>query len=264
VVEISETDTENKSKFWIGKQVYGTSGSSLGFTSDGSHAQYCLIPHEALVEKPSSLSALQAATVGVPFTTALICLQRSQVKSDDIVLVLGATGAVGSTAVQIARAMGCRRVLTAARRAQATNLDILLSGENPAAELALHLAELTGGEGVDVVVDTVGDVALMDAAVESLARNGRYAWIAAPRGDVSKKVSFDIFQAYRKEITLVGCNSVSPTIGDVAGLLRSLGGWIEQGVLRAQDEGSFRTVRIENCVDEGYGRAGEQVVIEME
>jgi NADPH:quinone reductase-like Zn-dependent oxidoreductase len=264
VVEISESDKTSTSKSWIGKQVYGTSGSSLGFTSDGPHAQYCLIPHEALVEKPSSLSALQAATVGVPFTTALICLQRAQVKSDDIVLVLGATGAVGSTAVQIARAMGCRRVLTAARRAEPTTPDILLSGENPAAELALRLAELTGGKGVDVVVDTVGDVALMDTAVELLARKGRYTWIAAPRGDVSKMVSFDIFQAYRKEITLVGCNSVSPTIGDAAGLLRSLGGWIEQGVLRAQDEGSFRKVRIENCVDEGYGRAGEQVVIEME
>lgn len=263
MVEISESDKTSTSKSWIGKQVYGTSGSSLGFTSDGPHAQYCLIPHEALVEKPSSLSALQAATVGVPFTTALICLQRAQVKSDDIVLVLGATGAVGSTAVQIARAMGCR-VLTAARRAEATTPDILLSGENPAAELALRLAELTSGQGVDVVVDTVGDIALMDTAVELLARKGRYAWIAAPRGDVNKMVSFDIFQAYRKEITLVGCNSVSPTIGDAAGLLRSLGGWIEQGVLRAQDEGSFRTVRIENCVDEGYGRAGEQVVIEME
>jgi NADPH:quinone reductase-like Zn-dependent oxidoreductase len=263
VVDISESDTGSTSKSWIEKQVYGTSGSSLGFTSDGPHAQYCLIPHEALVEKPSSLSALQAATVGVPFTTALICLQRAQVSRNDVVLILGATGAVGSTAVQIAQAMGCERVLTAARRSESSP-DILLSGENPAAELASRIAYLTDGQGVDVVVDTVGDVTLMGAAVEFLARKGRYAWIAAPRGDVSRNVSFDIFQAYRKEITLVGCNSVSPTIGDAAELLRSLGGWIEQGMLLAQDEGSFRKVKVEDSVDGGYGRAGEQVIIEME
>ncbi|KAJ5294755.1 hypothetical protein PENANT_c014G04186 [Penicillium antarcticum] len=263
VIDISESDRLSKSESWIGKQVYGTSGSSLGFTIDGPHAQYCLIPHEALVEKPSSLSALQAATVGVPFTTALVCLQRAQVKRDDTVLVLGATGAVGSTAVQIARAMGCKRVLTAARRAEASP-DILLSRESSAAVLTSRVTELTGGEGVDVVVDTVGDIALMGAAVESLARKGRYAWIAAPRGDASKTMSFDIFQAYRKEISLVGCNSVSPSIIDSAELLRSLNGWIEQGFLRAQDEGFFRKVNIEDSVNMGYGRAGEQVVIEME
>ncbi|KAJ5748215.1 uncharacterized protein N7511_009911 [Penicillium nucicola] len=263
VVEISDSDTPNASKSWLGKHVYGTSGSSLGFTSDGPHAQYCLIPHGALVEKPASLSALQAATVGVPFTTALICLQRVQAKPDDVVLVLGATGAVGSAAVQIARAMGCKRVLTAARRAEASP-DILLSGENGIEGLAARVLELTGGKGVDAVVDTVGDVVLMGVLVELLARKGRYTWIAAPRDDVSKMLSFDIFQAYRKEITLAGCNSVSPPIGDAAELLRALGDWIDQGLLCAKDEGSFRRVTVDNLVDEGYRGGKGQVVIEME
>ncbi|KAJ5774456.1 hypothetical protein N7457_009352 [Penicillium paradoxum] len=261
-VVVDTADETSSSKAWIGKEVYGTSGSTLGFTVDGVHAEYCLIPLEALVEKPTSLSLLQAATVGVPFTTALVCLQKAQVTNDDVVLVIGATGAVGSAAVQIAKAMGCKRVLSAARRVEAKP-DVILAGEKAAEDLALKVAELTGGRGVDVVIDTVGNVALMGAAIEQLARRGRYAWIAAPRGDVSKMLSFDIFQAYRRELMLVGCNSVSLSIEGAAGLLRNLGEWIEQGLLGAQDEGGFKRVRLEDSIEDGYRKAGEKVVIEM-
>jgi NADPH2:quinone reductase len=240
--------------------VYGTSGSSLGFTIDGPHAEYCLMPQDALVEKPSTLSMLQAATVGVPFTTALICLRKAMASPTDVVLVIGSTGAVGSTAVQISQAMGCKRVLTAARRVE-SKPDIVLSGDS--GELAERIAVLTGGRGVDVVVDTVGDIALMGAVVEQLAQKGRYVWIAAPRGEASKKLSFDVFQAYRKELTLVGCNSVSPSIEDAAELLRFLGEWAENGLLRAQDETSFKRVNLENSIENGYKKAGEKVVIEM-
>ncbi|KAJ5328227.1 hypothetical protein N7452_008617 [Penicillium brevicompactum] len=245
----------NPTSNWIGKEVYGTSGSSLGFTNDGPHAQYISVPQDALVEKPSALSMRQAATVGVPFTTGLICLRKAAVSSTDTVLIIGSTGAVGSIAVQIARAMGCQRVLTAARREE-VKPDIVLSGACPAEELASKIKELTGGRGVDVVVDTVGDIALMGAAIENLARKGRYAWIAAPRGRLARS-------SYRKEITLVGCNSVSPAIEEAAGLLRSLGDWIEERSLCAQDESLFRTVKLEDSVEHGYGKAGEQVVIEM-
>ncbi|CAG8020463.1 unnamed protein product [Penicillium salamii] len=252
----------NPTSNWIGKEVYGTSGSSLGFTSDGPHAQYICVPQDALVEKPSTLSMLQAATVGVPFTTGLICLRRASVSSTDSVLVIGSTGAVGTAAVQMARAMGCKRILTAARREEAKP-DIVISGESAAETLALRIGEMTGGRGVDVVVDTVGDLALMGAAVEKLAQKGRYVWIAAPRGEASKNFSFDIFQAYRKELMLAGCNSVSPTVEDAAELLRFLGDWVENGSLCPQDETSFRKVNLEDCIEDGYGKAGERVVIKM-
>ncbi|CAG7927957.1 unnamed protein product [Penicillium olsonii] len=251
----------NPTSNWIGKEVYGTSGSSLGFTSDGPHAQYICVPQDALVRKPSALSMLQAATVGVPFTTALICLRKAAVSSSDTVLVIGSTGAVGSTAVQIARAMVCKVVLTAARRKEAKP-DIVVSGANPA-DFVSTIEKMTDGRGVDVVVDTVGDLAVMGAAVEKLAQKGRYVWIAAPRGEASKSLSFDIFQAYRKEITLAGCNSVSPTIEDTAELLRFLEDWVEKGFVRAQDEASFKIVTLHNIIQDGYENPGEKVVVKM-
>jgi NADPH:quinone reductase len=85
----------------MGREVYGTSGDSLGFSMDGTHAQYCLIPIDSLATKPSNLSFAQAATIGVPFTTAALALHRANVQSIDVVLVLGASGAVGSAACQL-------------------------------------------------------------------------------------------------------------------------------------------------------------------
>ncbi|KAJ6171244.1 hypothetical protein N7470_000311 [Penicillium chermesinum] len=213
--------SEPAAEWWVGKHVYGTSGSSLGFEADGPHAEYCVVPNEALVEKPDALSAVQAATVGNPFTTAFFCLQRGRAKEGDVVLVLGANGSVGAAAVQIGNLMGCR-VLTGMRREE-EGPDVLLEGR-AAVVLKERVASLTGGRGVDVIVDVVGDLELMAAGIEGLAEGGRYVWIAAPRGDVGKRVSFDIFQAYRRNLTLSGFNSGLSSVEAMAEALRSLGG----------------------------------------
>ncbi|KAJ5631204.1 uncharacterized protein N7484_011304 [Penicillium longicatenatum] len=260
-VVIDVAGDTNDTKFWIGKSVYGTSGSTLGFGVDGTHAQYCLIPCAALVEKPALLSHIQAATVGVPFTTALLCLRRAQVTANDIVLVLGSNGAVGSAAVQIAKALGAKQVLTAARRDD-SKPDILLATKDIAALLEDRVSALTNGNGVDVVVDTVGDPALMSATMEQLANNGRFAWIAAPRGNVDKSISLDIFQAYRKGLSLLGCNSISPSVEELAEQLRFMGDWIDRGWLKAQDEKDFDMVTLDNAIENGYEKTGK-VIIDM-
>lgn len=259
VVETAEKNDAVKS--WIGKKVYGTSGPSLGFVVDGTHVQYCQVPQAALVEKPASLSLLQAATVGVPFTTAIVCLRRAQVTPNDVVLVLGANGAVGSAATQIATAMGCKQVLTAARR-EDWKPDVVLSPNISTALLEENVSRLTGGRGVDVVIDTVGDLTLMSVLIDKLAMFGRYAWIASPRGDADKKVEFDVFQAYRKELSLLGCNSVARPVESSAVDLRSLGIWINQGKVKAQTESEFETVALGDAIEEGYDKIGK-VVIDM-
>lgn len=255
-------DKSDASKSWIGKSVYGTSGSVLSFDTDGTHAQYCLIPQDALVEKPSTISSLQAATVGVPFTTAFICLSKAQVTESDVVLILGSNGAVGSAASQMARAIGCKQVLTAARRPD-SNPDIMIGAENSDTSLTEKVSSFTGGNGVNVVVDTVGDLKLMSAALELLALKGRYAWIAAPRGGTNKKIEFDVFQAYRKEITMLGCNSVARTLEETADYLRSANNWIAQGLLEAQAEYEFQTVKLDEAIENGYSKTGQKVVIDM-
>jgi NADPH2:quinone reductase len=251
-------------KSWIGKAVYGSSGSTLGFEIDGPHAEFCLVPEEALVEKPSTLSFLQAATVGVPFTAAYLSLRRARVTKDDVVLVIGANGAVGSSAVQIAKAMGCKRVLTATLREAGDTPDVDLTSGSAETALQSTIPALTDGQGVNVVIDTVGNIALMSAGIKHLARWGRYAWIASPRGGASTDLRFDIFQAYREEIELVGCNTGNYPVAEVAQDMRVLKDWFETGVLKTRDEGAFERVGLDDAVEKGYGgEPGKLIVVAL-
>ncbi|KAJ5640715.1 Alcohol dehydrogenase superfamily zinc-type [Penicillium herquei] len=261
VVALGRDSAEMRSK-WIGKTVYGTGGVELGFKIDGPHAEYCMIPEKLLVEKPVSLSLIQAATVGVPFTTALRCLTRARVQANDIVLVLGAKGAVGSSVVQVAQAMGCKRVLTATRN-KLDNPDVLLDGDIEA-EFLNQIPALTDGKGVNVVIDTIGNLDIMNAAIHALAVKGRYAWIAAPRGGASTKLSLNIFEAYRKEIELVGCNSGLATIDETEEEMKILTRFFEQDLIHARDESSMNVVGLDQAIEKGYKiPPGKQTVLKM-
>ncbi|KAJ9325381.1 hypothetical protein DTO027B5_9235 [Paecilomyces variotii] len=262
-VVVGGTPTRNDIK--IGTEVYGSSGEALGFTQDGTHAEYCVIPEEALVEKPKTLSLLQASLVGVPFLTALRCLRRARTHKDDIVLVLGATGGVGSAAVQIAKAMGCKRVLGAARSAAPGDADRVVLSSSPADSLGDAIPQLTDNHGADVVIDTVGDLELMAAAYSQLADRGRYIWIAAPRGPGAKTdFTFDIFQAYRKEIELAGCNTTNATLTEVADELRQLRGWFESGAVKTRSKDTVELMGLEDAIEKGYNGTGKkQAVIKM-
>ncbi|HFJ9766015.1 TPA: zinc-binding alcohol dehydrogenase family protein, partial [Pseudomonas aeruginosa] len=81
-------------KALLGQAVWGT-GREPGFFRDGSHAQFLTLPAAGVALKPESLSFAQAASCGVPYSTAWDALQRSQVKAGTRLLVIGASGAVG-------------------------------------------------------------------------------------------------------------------------------------------------------------------------
>src|SRR5271155_3051334 len=92
----------------VGKEVFGT-GGDIGFTRDGSHAQYILLPVAALTIKPANLSMDAAGSAGLVFVTAWSALVRATATTQgDTVLVIGAAGGVGAAAIQIAKARGAR------------------------------------------------------------------------------------------------------------------------------------------------------------
>src|SRR5580658_1934086 len=91
-----------------GREVWGT-GGDIGFTRDGSHAQYILLPLAALTPKPTNLSMDAAGSAGLIFVTACSAMvSAANVSQGDTVLIIGATGGVGSAAVQIAKSRGAR------------------------------------------------------------------------------------------------------------------------------------------------------------
>ena len=88
---------------WIGRDVYGT-GGELGFTRDGSHAEYLAVPLRGVAARPASLSMQEAGAAGVTYVTAWTGLvERARLVAGETIVVTGAGGGVGSAVVQLAR-----------------------------------------------------------------------------------------------------------------------------------------------------------------
>jgi NADPH:quinone reductase-like Zn-dependent oxidoreductase len=142
----------------------------------GAHAEYCLMPEDgAVVMKPANLSFPEAAALGFGGLTALYFLRdRARLQAGEKILIIGASGAVGIAALQLAKEWGAE-------------VTAVTSGKN--AELvrslgADHVIDYTqtdftrSGARYDVIVDTVGQVN-PDACVELLQKNGRLMLLAA-------------------------------------------------------------------------------------
>ena len=238
----------------LGKEVFGTSGHDFSFTEDGCHAEYCLLSETAIVEKPKKLSFVQAASAGTPFTTAAIALRRAGVKAGETVLVLGVTGQVGSAVANLANLWGCK-VLGIAR-GNAAEID---SVGDPTLSKA---KALTNGNGPDVAVDTVGNAELAQAAIEVLGFRGRYSFISAPRGGNSK-VPVDFLSVYRREVTLIGNNSVDHSQEEMTQELKSMCEGFESGVLVPMKESAMTFIKLQEAI-EGYADGKKRYVIRFD
>lgn len=236
---------------WKGKDVYGTSGSTFGFTEDGAQAEYAVLRETAVAPKPSNLSYTQAASVGTPFTTAFTALLRARTVPTDVVMVLGATGSVGSSVIQIAQGMGCKTI-SVGRHGTDVN-----SVEDPQLN---KVKELTDGRGPDVAVDTVGDFALTKATFNVLASRGRFSIITAPR-EGSTEIALDIKSLYRRQVELVGCNTASVAQEEMATLMKELTKSFEQGKLKAPDENTMTPLNIDQAQDAYSGKVKRAVIV---
>jgi NADPH:quinone reductase-like Zn-dependent oxidoreductase len=215
-----------KGKHHEGEEIWGSS-PTLGILYDGSHAEYVVVPAETLSLKPKSLSMGQAAAIGIPYITAWESVVNAvQIQPGETILIVGAAGAVGQAATQIANWKQAR-VIGAA----------MASGPIPGAEsvvdtttedLRERVLQLTAGRGVDAVLDTVGGP-MFEPALRSLTRGGRQVAISSP-GD--PRVSFNLVDFYHNLCRLYGVDSFGLTPRQVAEISGSLRPGFETGVLK--------------------------------
>ena len=168
------------SEFKTGDRVY-TAGSV-----SGTYAEFALCRKEQVHRLPANVSFPQGAAIGTPYATAYRgLLQRAAAEPGETVLVHGATGGVGTAAVQLARARGLRVFGTAG-----SDEGLKLAREQGAHEVFDHrlpehfeqIMKATGGHGVDVIVEMLANVNLgKDLTI--LARAGRVVIIGS-RGRV--------------------------------------------------------------------------------
>jgi alcohol dehydrogenase len=169
----------------------------MGSDFDGAFAQYVAIKATEVFAVKSDWSDAELGTIPCAYGTSENMLHRANLRSGETVLIIGASGGVGSATVQLAKRRGARIIAIADERKHqkmaALGIDVLLSRS------ANLLAEL-GEESVDVVVDNVAGNSF-STMVKLLKRGGRLVSSGAIAGPI---VEFDMRDMYLKDATLIG------------------------------------------------------------
>lgn len=225
---------------FVNEQVWG-SAPGFGISRDGVQAEFAAVPAEAIARKPSALTLQQAAAIGVPFVTAWAAVMRAaELRSGETILIVGAAGAVGHAATQIAVWKGAR-VLGASRDSRPiSGVDAVI--DTTSEDLREGVFALTGGQGADAVFDTVGGP-MFEPALRSLRHGGRHVAITSA-GD--PRVSFNLVDFYHNESRLIGVDSNRLTAADLGEIARQLCPGFESGALTAP---KIEAVPFENAVE---------------
>lgn len=202
------------------------------FVPQGGLAEYVAVPVDRLIALPATMSFAQAAAFQIAYGTSDLALgHKARLQPGETLLVLGASGGVGLTAVEIGKRMGAR-VIAVARGvdklavAQAAGADVLIDSDTPDLK-----AQLKALGGVDVVYDAVGGDGFM-AALSACRPEGRLLTIGFASGQVPQ-VPANLLLV--KNLSVMGLYwggylKFAPHI--LTGSLRRLFGWFAEGGLR--------------------------------
>jgi len=163
----------------------------LAMAEVGGYAELALAPADQCYALPPAMSFSDAAAMSLAYDTAWFALhERGRLQAGETVLVLGATGAVGFAAVQLAKAAGARVLSGISSMAKADLarehgaddvIDLGAEGLRDSLRDQVHAA--TGGGGADVVLDVLGGD-IFDAALRAVAWRGRLVVIGFAAGRI--------------------------------------------------------------------------------
>jgi len=178
---IIEAVGEGVKKTKVGDRVYTAK------TVTGAYAEYCLAEENQVRALPANISFAQGAGVFVPYATAYHALfHEAKVRASETVLIHGASGGVGTAAIQIARNIGLTVFGTAG---SAMGLELIKREGVPQvfdhnkSGYTEEIMKATGGRGVDVILEMLANVNLA-ADLKLLAQYGRVI-IIGNRGEIA-------------------------------------------------------------------------------
>ncbi len=171
----------------------------------GGYAEYCVAPAVQCLPWPSGYDAVKAAALPETFFTVWANLfGPGRLAAGETVLIHGGSSGIGTTAIQLARAFGARVIATAgsAEKCRAcVELGAEAAIDYRTEDFVLRTREITGGRGVDVVLDMVAGPYL-SRNVSVLAKDGRLIVIAVQGGN--KDPDLDIRKVMLNRITITG------------------------------------------------------------
>jgi len=189
----------------------------LGEHRDGTHAELVTVPAGYVHPKPDHLSFAEAAAFPLVWETAYrMLVTRAGLRKAEWVLCWGVGSGVGSAAFLIAKALGAHVVVTSGsdeklERALALGADIAVN--HASGDVATTVKDATGGRGVDVVVEHVGE-ATWKTSLAVAAEGGRIAVCGATSGPNPPAA---LHRVWWKQLSILG--STMATREDFAGLL---------------------------------------------
>jgi NADPH2:quinone reductase len=207
-----------------GDRVY-TAGSVTG-----TYAQKTVAPEARTFPLPANVSFAQGAAIGIPYATAHRALfHRGKAQSGETVLIHGASGGVGTAATQLARAFGLTVIGTGGTdegrqlvREQGAHHVL----DHKAGDYLDQLMKLTGGRGVDLILEMLANVNL-DKDLSVLSKNGRVV-VVGNRG----RIEIDPRQTMARDADVRGMTLMNATDEDLRGIHAHLVAGLENGTLR--------------------------------
>lgn len=198
----------------------------FGSECDGGFAEYTVVADRHAYPIDSRFSDVELASFPCSYSTAENLLTRAKVHSDEVVLVTGASGGVGSAAVQLARARGARVIcMTSPNKAER----LLRLGAEQTLSRNDDLVQKLGGNGVDAVIDLVAGPKWPEL-LNVLKPFGKYAAAGAIAGPL---VTLDVRTLYLKDLSLFGCTVLDE------GVFKNLVKRIEAEEIRPLVSGTF-------------------------
>ena len=193
----------------------------FGVQLPGGYASHVIAPSRAIIPLPDTLSFEDAAAAQVTFSSAWHALKaRANLQVNETVLVNAAGSGIGIAALQVARLLGGRVIVSAGSDEKISRAiaNGAVAGVNyNSHDLAQAVLELTDGQGVNVVMESVGGDVLVKS-IQALSQNGRLVTVGAHAGET---VPVDVISLFRRQTSLLG--SVRATVTEIQHVLNLVG-----------------------------------------
>ena len=225
----------------------------------GGYAEYCVAPVAQCLPVPRGLSDVEAASLPETFFTVWSnVFDRGRLQPGETLLVQGGTSGIGVTAIQMAKAAGAKVIVTAGsdeKCAAAIELGADHAINYRTQDFADEAKKLTGGQGVDVILDMVAG-GYVKREVECLAEDGRLVIIAVQGGS---KADFNAGLVLRRRLTITGSTLRPRPVAFKGAIARALRAqvwpWLEQGRIKPVIHGVFPALQGDGALPSGAARA---------
>lgn len=177
----------------------------IGTDRDGCFAEFVTVPASNAVSLQSSMTDIELASFPCSGIAAENMLTRACVQAGDRILITGASGGVGSAAVQLAKRRGAQIIAIAAKEKTAA---LLALGVTRVLARDANLGTELGDNSLDAIIDCVGG-SQFSAFLNALRPGGRYAVAGAIAGPI---VELDLRTLYLKDLSFFGCTVAAPEV----------------------------------------------------